>query len=94
MEPTLTPGALVLVWWGRRVRVDDLIVFAHPHHEGLLTIKRVTGADPHDPQRWWVERDNPAMGTDSWSFGSIPADRVLARVLLRLPTLRRARTRE
>ncbi len=38
---------------------------------------------------WWVERDNPAEGVDSWLVGPIGADDVLATVLLRLWPLRR-----
>lgn len=88
MEPTLHADDLLLVWWGARARPGDLVVFEHPDHHGLLTVKRVSAPDPADGSRWWMERDNPAMGTDSWDFGSIGTDEVLARVLTRLPTRR------
>lgn len=85
MEPTLRHGDLVLVWWGGGSAAPGrMVVFAHPS-EGVLTVKRVLHADPDDPQRWWVERDNPRLGSDSWSFGSIADRDILARVLARLP---------
>lgn len=84
MEPTLRHGDLVLVWWGAGAAPGQMVVFAHPA-EGVLTVKRVAHPDPADPRRWWVERDNPRRGSDSWSFGSVPRGEVLGRVLARLP---------
>jgi hypothetical protein len=44
----------------------------------------------HDAQGWWVERDNPAEGVDSWQAGPVPEADVLATVLARLwPVSRR-----
>ena len=34
---------------------------------------------------WWVERDNPAEGVDSWLVGAIPDGDVLA--VVRVPAL-------
>ncbi|MEP7159912.1 MAG: peptidase S24 [Dermatophilaceae bacterium] len=34
---------------------------------------------------WWVERDNPAEGVDSWLVGALPDDAIRAAVLARLP---------
>ena len=85
MEPTLRHGDLVCVWWGGRAAPGRLVVFPHPDHPHLLAVKRVAYADPDDRGRWWVERDNRAVGSDSWSFGSVADAQILARVLLRLP---------
>lgn len=85
MLPGLRDGDLVLVRWGARARIGDRVVFDHPAHPGRLTVKRVTMLDPADHRRWWVERDNPAVGSDSWAFGSIADADILARVLTRLP---------
>ena len=46
-----------------------------------LSVKRLLRAEPDG---WWVERDNPAEGVDSWSAGTVPPDGLLAVVLLRL----------
>jgi hypothetical protein len=48
----------------------------------------VTGRNPDGSPGWWVERDNPREGLDSWAVGAISTDGILARVLLRLPTPR------
>lgn len=84
MEPTLRAGDLVLVRWGAAVGPGHLAVFVHPEQQ-VLVVKRVAFPDPDDPTRWWVERDNPQVGSDSWSFGSIARQVILARVLTRLP---------
>jgi nickel-type superoxide dismutase maturation protease len=91
MEPTLRDGDLVVVRWGGRPAPHRLVVLRHPHHDGLLVVKRASFRDPQDRRRWWVERDNPSAGSDSWTFGPISAGDILARVLVRLP---RPRTRE
>lgn len=92
MEPTLREGDLLLVLWGARPRIGSLALVRLPRDEHgasrPISVKRVTGTDPADPSRWWVERDNPRAGVDSWTVGSLDRDAVLARVLLRLPCSR------
>ncbi len=83
MRPTLADGDRLLV---RRVsRV-------HPVRAGRLLVVRLPGGRPTAVKRaalataegWWVERDNPAEGVDSWSVGPVaPAD-VLGQVVARL----------
>jgi hypothetical protein len=56
---------------------------------GVVAVKR---AVRREPGGWWVERDNPREGVDSWSVGAIPDADVLAVVLLRVwPLLRGSR---
>jgi phage repressor protein C with HTH and peptisase S24 domain len=86
MEPTLLDGDHLLVRWGGRPRPGRLVVVRWPDRP--LSVKR---AGHCDDDGWWVERDNPAEGTDSWSAGPLPADQVLGVVLLRLWPLRRRR---
>jgi hypothetical protein len=43
-----------------------------------------------EPDGWWVERDNPREGVDSWTVGAIPDGDVVARVERRLWPIRRA----
>ena len=88
MEPTLHEGDVLLVGWGMPVRLGRLAVVALPDSAAGprgLAVKRVTGRDPGDPTRWWVERDNPREGVDSWLVGSLAAADVRAAVLARLP---------
>ena len=86
MLPTLHPGDWLLVRWGGRVRPGRLVVVRLPGRP--LAVKR---AGVRDERGWWVESDNPAEGTDSWTLGAPVADAdVLGRVVWRYrPLLRR-----
>lgn len=79
MEPTLREGDHLLVRWGGRPRPGRLVVVRWPGRP--LSVKRATALGDDG---WWVERDNPAEGTDSWSAGAVQPGDVLATVLLRL----------
>ena len=84
MLPTLAPGDLLLVVHGARPRVGHLLVVRLP--DGTVAVKR---AARREPDGWWVERDNPREGVDSWLVGAVPEDRVVARVLVRVWPWRR-----
>lgn len=89
MEPTLYDGDQLLVLYGARPRAGRLAVVRLPG--GPLSVKRL--AFP-DPAGWWVERDNPREGVDSWQVGAVPEADVVAVVLVRCwPMLRRGRVR-
>lgn len=79
MLPTLRDGDRLLVVHGAAPRLGRLAVVRLP--DGVLAVKRVTRREPGG---WWVERDNPAEGVDSWAVGAVPDTDVLARVLARL----------
>jgi hypothetical protein len=79
MEPTLRAGDLLLVLHGGRPRVGGLLVVRLP--DGVVAVKR---AVRREADGWWVERDNPREGVDSWHVGAIPDRDVLARVLARV----------
>ncbi|HET7660430.1 MAG TPA: hypothetical protein VFK66_08580 [Oryzihumus sp.] len=88
MEPTLHEGDRLLVLHGARARVGRMaVVRLPPGPDGPrpLAVKRVTGRDPAGGDGWWVERDNPREGVDSWQVGAIPPGDVLALVLGRVP---------
>jgi nickel-type superoxide dismutase maturation protease len=78
MEPTLSAGDALLVRWGGRVQPGRLVVLRLP--DGVLAVKR---AAQLTAEGWWVERDNPDQGVDSWRVGAIPEADVLGVVLLR-----------
>ena len=72
MEPTLRDGDLLLVRVGREsVLPGSLVVLALPGRHGLA-VKRAVRLEPDG---WWVERDNPREGVDSWVVGAIPTHR-------------------
>ena len=84
MEPTLRDGDHLLVRWGGVPRAGRLVVVRWPGRP--LSVKR---AGRLADDGWWVERDNPHEGVDSWQAGPVaPAD-VVAVVLWRLWPLRR-----
>jgi hypothetical protein len=104
MEPTLHTGDRMLVLRGAPPRLGGLaIVRLPPDSDGAprpLAVKRVTGRDPADPSRFWVECDNQrAPGrADSWThgIGSLARDQIRAVVLCRIPSspaMRRLRRR-
>ena len=91
MEPTLHEGDRLLVLYGARPRRGKLALVRLPNDRAgaprPLSVKRLTGRDPEGSDAWWVERDNPKEGLDSWAagVGAIPTAAIRARVLLRVP---------
>ena len=79
MEPTLREGDVLLVLHGSRPRPGGLLVVRLP--DGVVAVKR---AVRREPDGWWVERDNPREGVDSWVVGTIPDRDVVARVVARV----------
>ncbi|MEI2777061.1 MAG: S24 family peptidase [Tetrasphaera sp.] len=88
MTPTLRDGDLLLIAYAARPRLGSLVLARlPPQPDGTprpVAVKRLTGRDPADPARWWLERDNPREGVDSWLVGSVGADAVLGRVVTRI----------
>jgi phage repressor protein C with HTH and peptisase S24 domain len=84
MEPTLYDGDHLLVHWGGRPRPGRLVVVHWPGR--ALSVKR---AGMLADDGWWVERDNPAEGVDSWQAGPVAPSDVVGVVLLRLWPWRR-----
>ena len=87
MEPALRAGDWLLTWRGLipgrppRVRPGKLVVARHPGKPDLLLVKR---AARKLPDGWWLESDNAAAGTvDSRIFGPVPAQMILATVIVR-----------
>ena len=88
MEPTYHDGDRLVVAWGLPPRIGHPAIVALPSGPDgprPLAVKRVTGRDPADPSRWWVERDSDAIGVDSWTVGSVAPEDIKALVLTRLP---------
>jgi SOS-response transcriptional repressor LexA len=86
MEPTLRDGDHLLVRWGGRPAAGRLVVVRWPDRP--TSVKR---AVLRDAEGWWVERDNPAEGVDSWQAGPVPETDVLGTVVARLWPVRRRR---
>jgi signal peptidase I len=89
MRPTLVDGDRLLVLHGAPARLGGLAVV---RLGGVVAVKRVVR---READGWWVERDNPHEGVDSWSYGAVPDRDLVARVLFRVwPPRRRARARQ
>jgi hypothetical protein len=94
MLPTLVDGDVLLVRYDDVPSPDDLAVVRLPDgpdgRPRPLSVKRVAW---QEPEGWWVERDNPAQGVDSWLVGAIAGHDVVAVVLARVwpPQALRAR---
>jgi signal peptidase I len=89
MLPTLRPGDRLLVEHGGTPSPNRIAVVRLPDRP--LSVKRL---GVRDADGWWVERDNPREGVDSWSLGRPVADDdvvaiVVARVWPRPSRLRR-----
>ncbi|GLY27940.1 S24 family peptidase [Kineosporia sp. NBRC 101731] len=80
MEPSLRDGDRLLVHWGGRPQVGRVAVVRLPG-DRPLSVKRLSFREDGG---WWVERDNPAEGVDSWQVGAVPEEDVLAVVLVRI----------
>jgi hypothetical protein len=89
MEPALHEGDRLLVLYGARPRRGKLAIVRLPNDRAgaprPLAVKRLSCPDPEGGDGWWVERDNPREGLDSWAIGAIPAAGIRGRVILRLP---------
>lgn len=79
MQPTLQDGDRLLVSYGAAPRPGRLVIVRLPDRP--IAVKR---AVRRMPQGWWVERDNPENGVDSWLVGPVADDDVLGCVLVRL----------
>ena len=88
MQPTYVEGDRLLLVHGARARVGRPAVVRLP--DGVVAVKRVVRREPGG---WWVERDNPAEGVDSWLVGAIPDEAVLAVVVARVWPFHRSKGR-
>jgi SOS-response transcriptional repressor LexA len=73
MTPTLHDGDRLLVRYGAPPRPGAIAIVRFP--DGVVAVKRL---DHQAPDGWWVARDNPVEGRDSWSVGAVAEGDVLA----------------
>jgi signal peptidase I len=84
MLPTLRDRDRLLVRYDVVPGPGDLVLVrlpAGPDGPRPLAVKR---AGWREEGGWWVERDNPAEGVDSWAVGAIGDDDVVAVVVRRV----------
>ena len=82
MLPTYRDGDVLLVLRGRHPRPGQVAVVRLPADAAgaprPLAVKRLTGYDPDDASRWWIDSDNAAEGVTSFDVGSLAKADVLA----------------
>jgi len=85
MSPALAAGERVLVnraaYWLGRPRPGDVVVVRDPRARDRLLIKRIDRSA--GPDAWSVLGDNVAASTDSRSFGPLPRELLVGKVLAR-----------
>jgi len=88
MRPALHPGDMVVVRRGAPLRPGDVVVASFLARPDRLVVKRAISrlADGS----WWLAGDNPAASQGSETFGSVPAEEVIGRVVWRCWPLRAA----
>jgi len=86
MSPALAPGDQILVdlaaYRRRGPRPGEVVLARHPYRRDARLVKRVARVAADG--RCELAGDNPDASTDSRGFGSVPAELLLGRVVLRL----------
>ena len=86
MLPTLAPGDTVLLdpraYRTRAPSGDDVVAALHPREKDLQIVKRV--AFVADAGDCYLFSDNPSVGSDSRTFGTVPLESILGRVTSRI----------
>jgi phage repressor protein C with HTH and peptisase S24 domain len=84
MLPTLRDGDILVVARRAQVRVGRLVIVELPSTGVARRGMAVKRATRRVSEGWWVERDNPLAGVDSWLVGPISPEKVHGVVLARL----------
>lgn len=84
MRPVLPDGALVVarrLEASSNLRVGEVVVARRPDRPEIEIIKRILAID--EQGRVFLDGDNAAASTDSWTFGPVPRELILALVTWR-----------
>lgn len=81
MIPALAPGEFVLVKYGAKFKVGDVVLVEFVDRTDIKRVKLIT------PDHVLIEGDNAAVSIDSRHYGAVRINRVLGKVLFRLPSL-------
>ena len=85
MIPTYAPGDRVLVRYGARFSVGDVVLVRHDNRIDIKRIREIQG------DQVFVEGDNHYVSTDSRSYGAVPTSAVIGRAIWRIPSAKRSR---
>jgi len=79
MAPLLNSGDVVIVQPSAMFAVGDVVLAEHPFRSGVKILKRI--AQIEQDGRLHLVGDNPDESTDSRTFGKVPSEQVLGRVV-------------
>jgi len=82
MSPGLTSGDKVIVDQRAAIVIGDIVLVNHPYKQNSRLIKRVT--EISGSGQYFLTGDNPEESTDSRTFGSLPPNSILGKVVSRL----------
>lgn len=79
MIPTYAPGDLVLVRYGSHFHQDDVVLVDFGNRMDIKRINNISG------DQVFIGGDNSFVSVDSRHYGAVRANRILAKVVYRLP---------
>ena len=86
MTPTLQPGDTVLIdpdaYQHGSPSEGDVIAATHPNQDDLQIVKRIAFLEENGD--CYLLSDNSAEGTDSRTFGAVPQEKIIGRVVAKL----------
>jgi len=80
MAPRYISGDWLMVRWGGRYKVGEVVVVEREDRPGVFLVKRLVRIEG---ENYWVEGDNKSSSTDSRQWGAIGREEILGRVLFR-----------
>lgn len=84
MIPALAPGEFVLVKYGAKFKTGDIVIVEFVDRTDIKRVKFIT------TDQVFLEGDNTAVSIDSRHYGPVRNNRILGKVIYRLPKLFRA----
>jgi phage repressor protein C with HTH and peptisase S24 domain len=79
MVPTYAPGERVIVKYGASYEVGDVVLVDFKDRIDIKRVKQISG------DQVFIEGDNTAVSVDSRQYGAVKNNRVIAKVIYRLP---------
>ena len=80
MAPTYISGDWLIVRWGGRYKVGEVVLVEREDRPGVFLVKRLVRIDDGE---FWVQGDNKSSSTDSRQWGAITSKEVLGKVVFR-----------
>ena len=88
MMPTYRSGDWLVVAWGGRFKIGDVVLVEREDRPGVFLIKRL---ERWEGSNYWVEGDNKSISTDSREWGFIGQSEIVGRVVFRVRKSREGR---